>query len=104
MDFKQPTRFRTFWSGLNLIDWAALAIVMVFAILWGLRQFYEHAPQSGFLLFLAICAAIYFVVRGWLWARAHLLWSLRNRLVTAYVFIAVVPVLLLLTMAGLASY
>lgn len=104
MDFKQPTRFRTFWSGLNLIDWAALAIVIVFAILWGLRQFYEHAPQSGFLLFLAICAAIYFVVRGWLWACAHLLWSLRNRLVTAYVFIAVVPVLLLLTMAGLASY
>jgi hypothetical protein len=30
--------------------------------------------------------------------------SLRNRLVAAYVFIAVVPVLLLLAMAGLAAY
>src|SRR6266853_2116283 len=39
-----------------------------------------------------------------LWAREQLLWSLRNRLVTAYIFIAVVPVLLLLTMAGLGAY
>ena len=43
-------------------------------------------------------------MRGWVWARDHLLWSLRNRLVAAYVFIAVVPVLLLLAMAGLAAY
>ena len=56
------------------------------------------------MFFLAICAAIYWLVRGWVWARAHLLWSLRNRLVAAYVFIAVVPVLLLLAMAGLAAY
>ena len=104
MAFKQPTRLRTFWSGLSLVDWGALAIVILFAILWVLRQFYEQAPRSGFLLFLAICAAVYFAVRGWLWARAHLLWSLRNRLITAYLFIAVVPVLLLVTMAGLAAY
>jgi sigma-B regulation protein RsbU (phosphoserine phosphatase) len=69
-----------------------------------LREYYARIPQSGFLFFLAICAAIYWLVRGWVWARDHLLWSLRNRLVAAYVFIAVVPVLLLLAMAGLASY
>jgi sigma-B regulation protein RsbU (phosphoserine phosphatase) len=61
-------------------------------------------PQFGFLFFLVVCAAIYWLVRAWLWAREHLLWSLRNRLITAYVFIAVVPVLLLLAMAGLAAY
>jgi len=60
--------------------------------------------MSGFFLFLALCAAIYWIVRGWIWARDHLLWSLRNRLIAAYVFIAVVPVLLLLAMAGLAAY
>ena len=70
----------------------------------GLREVYDQVPQSGFLLFLAICAAIYLAVRGWIWARNHLLWRLRNRLIAAYVFIAVVPVLLLLTMAGLAAY
>jgi phosphoserine phosphatase RsbU/P len=101
---KETTRLRTFWNGLSLVDWGALAILFLFAILWGIRQFHEQVPQSGFLLFLAICAAFYFAVRGWLWARDHLLWRLRNRLVTAYLFIAVVPVLLLLTMAGLAAY
>ncbi|MGH9679068.1 MAG: hypothetical protein ACRD4Y_03890, partial [Candidatus Acidiferrales bacterium] len=89
---------------MSVADLAALAVLALFAILWGLRQLEIPAPQSGFLLFLAICAAAYFVVRGWIWARDNLLWSLRNRLVTAYIFIAVVPVLLLLTMAGLAAY
>ena len=48
--------------------------------------------------------SFYLAVRGGLWAKKHLLWSLRNRLITAYIFIAVVPVLLLLAMAGLAAY
>jgi sigma-B regulation protein RsbU (phosphoserine phosphatase) len=89
---------------MRLSDWIALAVLLLFGILWGLRQFYPGTPLSGFLFFLAICATIYWLVRGWRWARDYLLWSLRNRLVAAYVFIAVVPVLLLLTMAGLAAY
>ncbi len=97
------TRSRAIWAGLSLIDWAALAILVLFVALLGLREYYAQIPLSGFLFFLAICAAIYWLVRGWLWARDHL-WSLRNRLIAAYVFIAVVPVLLLLAMAGLAAY
>jgi phosphoserine phosphatase RsbU/P len=89
---------------MSLVDWAALAILLLYAALVGVRANYPQIPQSGFLFFLAICAAIYWLVRGWLWARDHLLWRLRNRLVAAYVFIAVVPVLLLLAMAGLAAY
>src|SRR6202049_2584296 len=98
------TRSRAIWAGMSLVDWAALAILLLYGALWGLRQNYAQIPRSGFLFFLAICAAIYWLVRGWLWARDHLLWSLRNRLVAAYLFIAVVPVLLLLAMAGLAAY
>ena len=64
----------------------------------------SRSRRPAFLFFLAVCAAIYWLVRGWVLARDHLLWSLRNRLVAAYVFIAVVPVLLLLAMAGLAAY
>ncbi|HEV7967980.1 MAG TPA: SpoIIE family protein phosphatase [Candidatus Acidoferrales bacterium] len=89
---------------MSLVDWTALGIVLLYGALLGLREYYAQIPQSGFLFFLAICAAIYWLVRGWVWARDHLLWSLRNRLVAAYVFIAVVPVLLLLAMAGLAAY
>jgi sigma-B regulation protein RsbU (phosphoserine phosphatase) len=98
------TRSRAIWAGMSLVDWIALVILVLYGALWGLREYYPQTPQSGFLFFLAICAAIYWLARGWVWARNHLLWSLRNRLVAAYVFIAVVPVLLLLAMAGLAAY
>jgi phosphoserine phosphatase RsbU/P len=98
------TRSRAIWAGMSLVDWIALAILLLYGALLGLREYYANIPQSGFLFFLAICAAIYWLVRGWGWARDHLLWSLRNRLVAAYVFIAVVPVLLLLAMVGLAAY
>jgi sigma-B regulation protein RsbU (phosphoserine phosphatase) len=97
-------RSRALWAGLSPIEWITLAILVLYGALWGLRLYDPHISKSGFLFFLAICAAMYWLVRGWLWARDHLLWSLRNRLVTAYVFIAVVPVLLLLSMAGLAAY
>jgi sigma-B regulation protein RsbU (phosphoserine phosphatase) len=98
------TRSRAIWAGMSLVDWAALAILVLYGALLGLREYNAQIPPSGFVFFLAICAAIYWLVRGWIWARDHLLWSLRNRLVAAYVFIAVVPVLLLLAMAGLAAY
>ncbi len=95
---------RAIWLGMSVTDWIALAVLLLQGALFGLREFYEQIPQSGFLIFLSMCAAVYWIVRGWIWARDHLLWSLRNRLVAAYVFIAVVPVLLLLAMAGLAAY
>jgi phosphoserine phosphatase RsbU/P len=101
---RATTRLRTFWLGMSLLDLTALAILILFGLLSGLRFFYTQAPKSGFLTFLAICALVYFAVRAGLWAKTHLLWSLRNRLITAYIFIAVVPVLLLLAMAGLAAY
>src|SRR6202140_447979 len=98
------TRSRAIWVGMSLVDWLALAILLLYGMLLALREYHAQIPRSGFLFFLAICAAIYWLVRGWVWARDHLLWSLRNRLVAAYVFIAVVPVLLLLAMAGLSGY
>jgi sigma-B regulation protein RsbU (phosphoserine phosphatase) len=100
-----PTKqSRTIWTRMSRTDWAALAILVLYGALTGLREYYPQIPASGLLFFLALCAGVYWLVRGWIWARDHLLWSLRNRLVAAYVFIAVVPVLLLLAMAGLAAY
>jgi phosphoserine phosphatase RsbU/P len=89
---------------MSSVDVAALVILAVYAALSVSQLFFPQTPQSSFFLFLAVLAFGYFIVRGFLWAREHLLWSLRNRLVTAYIFIAVVPVLLLLTMAGLGAY
>src|SRR5882757_8010509 len=98
------TRLRALWLHMKFVDLAALAVLLVGFGLLGLQLLDPRAPQSGFLTFLAICALVYFAVRAGVWAKNHLLWSLRNRLITAYVFIAVVPVFLLLLMAGLAAY
>jgi sigma-B regulation protein RsbU (phosphoserine phosphatase) len=97
-------RIGSILARMTIVDWLSLAVLALYGALTGLREFYAKIPMSGFLLFLAICAGVYWIARGWVWARDHLLWSLRNRLITAYVFIAVVPVMLLLTMAGLAAY
>ncbi len=56
-----------------------------------------------FLRFLALLALFYVAYRFWSRWRTELLWSLRNRLIVAYVFIAVVPVILLLVLASLAG-
>jgi sigma-B regulation protein RsbU (phosphoserine phosphatase) len=89
---------------MSSVDVAALVVLAIYAALSVLRSFFPRTPQSGLFVFLALLALGYFAVRGLLWARDRLLWSLRNRLITAYIFIAVVPVLLLLTMAGLGAY
>jgi sigma-B regulation protein RsbU (phosphoserine phosphatase) len=38
------------------------------------------------------------------WIRNRLLWSLRNRLIVTYMFIGVIPVVLILAMVGIAGY
>src|SRR6202790_4863572 len=104
MDSTPSNRLQSLWQRMSSWDAAALFILVAYAALWILRLFFPRTFQSTFFDFLAVLALGYFVVRGFLWSRQHLLWSLRNRLVTAYILIAVVPVLLLLTMAGLGAY
>ncbi|HVO56734.1 MAG TPA: SpoIIE family protein phosphatase [Dongiaceae bacterium] len=58
---------------------------------------------SSFLKFVGILSAGYLAFRAVAFWRSRLLWSLRNRLIVAYLFIAVVPVLLLVTLAALAG-
>ena len=41
---------------------------------------------------------------GLRWVRRRMMWRLRNRLIVTYVFIGVIPVLLLVGMGLLASY
>ena len=104
MNSTSTSRLQALWQRMSSLDVAALVILVAYAALWVLRLFFPRTLDSSFFFFLALLAFGYFAVRAFLWAREHLLWSLRNRLVTAYIFIAVVPVLLLLTMAGLGAY
>ncbi len=92
------------WRGASPADWASLAVVAL-ALAFRIPAAFGHElPRTGFLTFVGLLAAAYLFVRLVMVVRRTLLWRLRNRLIVAYVFIAVVPILLLLTMVGLAGY
>jgi sigma-B regulation protein RsbU (phosphoserine phosphatase) len=91
---------RNAWRRLSRIDVLAILLIlggMTCAILD------VSGGLASFLKFLAIVAAVYAVFRFAGWWRTRLLWSLRNRLIVAYLFIAVVPILLILTLVVLAG-
>jgi len=95
-----PANLRNVWRRLSRID--------LFAILLMLGGFIcsivgANSGFASFLKFLAILATVYVLFRFVGWWRTRLLWSLRNRLIVAYLFIAVVPILLIVTLVVLAG-
>ena len=99
------SRPRTLSPPVNRAGIALLLTLLVYAMIWLLRFLYpRRLPLESFLGFVSVWAACYLIVYGVAWARKKLLWSLRNQMGAAYILIAVVPVLLLLAMAGLAAY
>lgn len=94
------SNLRKLWRRLSGIDIAALVIFVLglAATIVGMG-----GVIPNFIKFLAVLAIFYFLFRFIGWWRSRLLWSLRNRLIVAYVFIAVVPILLILTLGVLAG-
>ena len=88
------------WRRLSWPDLTAIVLAVVGTVA-------AISNRSGgaysFAKFVGILSAGYLLFRAISWWRSRLLWSLRNRLIVAYLFIAVVPVLLLLTLAVLAG-
>jgi len=97
-------RFGVFLRRLSPVDSVAFAIVILYVTLKLVGAFRGPLPFTSFLGFFTFLAAVYFAIRLLPWVRTSLLWRLRNRLVVAYLFIAVVPVVLLLAMAGIGVY
>jgi phosphoserine phosphatase RsbU/P len=91
---------KMFWRRLSGFDIVALVI-------FALGVVATAAELSGsfvnFLKFLAVLCLFYLLFRMIGWWRSRLLWSLRNRLIVAYLFIALVPILLIVTLVGLAG-
>jgi phosphoserine phosphatase RsbU/P len=105
MPSKFMGRLRTLSPAANRAGIALLLTFLVYAMIWLLRFLYPRRfPLGSFLGFVFVWAASYAVVYGVIWARRTLLWSLRNQMGAAYILIAVVPVMLLLAMAGLGAY
>jgi sigma-B regulation protein RsbU (phosphoserine phosphatase) len=59
---------------------------------------------SGWATFFTIVFSFCAVILLFRWGYRALLWRLRNRLIVTYLFIGVMPILLLLLMGGLASF
>ena len=49
---------------MSVIDWIALAILVLGGAVWGMRQYYAQIPLSGFLFFLAIGSLQMMLDRG----------------------------------------
>ncbi len=96
--------FAELLQGASPLDWIAIAIVVIALLVRIPAALGHELPHTGPLSFAAMIASAYLLVRVILVARKVLLWRLRNRLIIAYIFIAVVPILLLVTMVGLAGY
>jgi len=86
---------RDIWSRFSRIDLVSLAIAAAGLLLAILEK---TGGVFSFLKYLAVIAGIYLFIRFVGWWRAKLLWSLRNRLIIAYLFIAFVPILLIVIM------
>src|SRR5207302_5777580 len=97
---------KTFLASLKK-NWSRLSwLEVVCAILVALGLLVELFGINGrvfrFLEFLAVVAGVYLIVRFVGWWRSRLLWSLRNRLIVAYLFIAVVPIISIVILVVLA--
>jgi sigma-B regulation protein RsbU (phosphoserine phosphatase) len=88
------------WSRLSWLDIVCTAIVVVGLLVELLRM---SGGVFSFVEYLAVLAAVYILIRFVGWWRSRLLWSLRNRLIVAYLFIAVVPVVSLVILVVLAA-
>jgi sigma-B regulation protein RsbU (phosphoserine phosphatase) len=94
---------KLFWKSLSRIDWLALFVAFAgLAATWVDAPLHD-LPGMGFLRYLSVIALSYLLYRFWSRWRGQLLWSLRNRLIVAYIFIAFVPIILLLILAVLAG-
>jgi len=59
---------------------------------------------GGWIIFLSFVVIVSGCVLAARWAASRLLWRLRNRLIVTYVFIGVIPLILLTLLGGLAFY
>ena len=96
-----PARLKLLWQKLARIEKAFLIVLLLDLIL------VLAAPASVFQLLASIAAWVLGIICAARLTRRYtttLIWRLRNRLIVAYVFIAVVPILLIVVLVASAIY
>src|SRR5437879_8174821 len=89
------------WSRLGRIEKLFLVLMAIWALLYftGMGQKYQLATALS-AIFMGMLA----IVKIGRMAMHNLIWRLRNRLIVAYLFIAVVPIVLILALMLVTSY
>jgi sigma-B regulation protein RsbU (phosphoserine phosphatase) len=90
-------RLTCYLAGMAVALFALQKLLGLFAASWG-----EHL--GGWVGFLTFLAAVFFSILAFRWLKRRVLWRLRNRLIVTYVFIGVIPVVLLVLMAGFSLF
>jgi sigma-B regulation protein RsbU (phosphoserine phosphatase) len=90
---------RAAWCSLGL----ALVLFVLQQLLAALKLKWGES-LGGWVGFLSVVSILLFGLLAFRWLKAKLLWRLRNRLIVTYVFIGVVPTLLLVAMAFATLY
>jgi sigma-B regulation protein RsbU (phosphoserine phosphatase) len=87
--------------------WYTLALALFLYLLQKIAQalkFTWEANLDGWVTFLSVVSIFLFCWLGFRWLRTKILWRLRNRLIVTYVFIGVIPTMLLVAMAFATIY
>jgi phosphoserine phosphatase RsbU/P len=90
-------RLACYLAALSALLYALQKLLGMFAPSWG-----EHL--GGWVVFLAFLAGALFFLLAFKRARRRILWRVRNRLIVTYIFIGVIPAVLLVGMAFITLY
>src|SRR5579863_6374364 len=94
-------RPRTRW-GRTALGSGGLSIFLIM-IAWITRAA-SGSTLRGWAIFVTLIFAVCATRLSFRWARRRLLWRLRHRLIVTYIFIGVIPIVLLLFWVTLGSY
>jgi sigma-B regulation protein RsbU (phosphoserine phosphatase) len=90
-------RLACYLAGMAVVLFALEELLALVAPSWG-----DHL--GGWVEFLAFLATVLFCILAFRWLKRRVLWRLRNRLIVTYVFIGVIPAVLLMAMATITLY
>jgi sigma-B regulation protein RsbU (phosphoserine phosphatase) len=90
-------RLACYLAAMGAVLFALQKLLSLFAASWG-----DHL--GGWVEFLAFLAVVLFSILAFRWLKRRVLWRLRNRLIVTYVFIGVIPAVLLVAMALITLY
>lgn len=96
-----PPKFQSVYTRLGWVDKIFIGLLVIYFVLLMAAPL---SPWTGLTQFIVIAFGFWIVVRLLRVASRKAIWRLRNRLIVTYLFIAVVPVILIMTLSCLGLF